>query len=82
MNLKLLKHVKAEGFCCMWAFLDAKRAVYTLNLLKEILTAGHVKSITDRALRHQRAAYRDGEIKCEKKDCCLKDKIKAARSSS
>jgi hypothetical protein len=71
MNQKISKYAKAEGFCCMWAFLEANRAVFTSRLYAKLV---HVCTL--RALQQQRAKYRSGQIKCEKLDCCLKDRAR------
>lgn len=62
----------------MWSFMEAKRAVYTSILMKEIQDCGHIQ-LTDRALRQQRASYRRGETKCQSYAECLKARLKAAR---
>lgn len=79
-NEKLIKHAKDEGYCCMWAFLEANREVYTSVLVKLAREAGF--PITPRAIRYQRRAFRKGEIKCEELENCLKKKIKVSRTTS
>ena len=79
-NEKLIKHAKAEGYCCMWAFLEANRQVPTSVLVKLAREGGF--TLTARAIRHQRRAYRRGGIKCEKLPSCLAEKIKADRTTS
>lgn len=74
MNEKLLKVIKAEGYCCMWAFLEANKATYTSKIIALARERG--VSLTSRAVRYQRHAYREKLIKCEEKTSCLKQKIK------
>lgn len=77
MNEKLIKVARAEGFCCMWAFLEANRQVYTSELVRRAREAGI--TLTPRAIRHQRREYRrrGSSIKCEQLSKCLLEKIKA-----
>lgn len=76
MNNKLLPYIKQEGFCCLWAWFEAHRAIYTSVLAEQI------KGVcTLRALQQQRAKYRHGENKCQELECCLKQKIKDARKT-
>lgn len=77
-NEKLIKHARLEGYCCMWAFLEANRAVHTSVLVKLAREAGF--QITARAIRHQRRAYRRGMMTCEKLENCLKKKIKEGQT--
>lgn len=79
-NEKLIKHAKEEGYCCMWAFLEANRTVHTSVLVKLAKEAGF--NITARAIRHQRRAYRRGQTKCQELPNCLKKKIKAGQTTS
>lgn len=80
MNEKWWKYAKSEGFCCLWAFLEANRTVHTSELVKLAKEAGF--EITARALRHQRRAYRRGGKSCEKLgEACLKEKIRLARTT-
>jgi len=72
-NEKLIKQARADGFCCMWAFLEANKATNTSELVKMARASGI--TITARAIRHQRRAYRRGLIKCEEKPACLKKVI-------
>lgn len=76
-NEKLIKHARAEGYCCMWAFLEANRAIHTSELVRLAKGAGF--TITARAIRHQRRAYRRGGIKCLELTQCLKKKIQDSR---
>ena len=80
MNEKWIKFAKSEGFCCLWAFLEANRAVHTSKLVALAKEAGF--TITARALRHQRRAYRRKQIECLKlgTEKCLKEKIRLART--
>ena len=71
MNIKLLKYVKIEGYCCMWAWLEANRSKLTSVIMKDI--AGVV---TVRALRYHRADHRRGETSCDQLPSCLKQRIK------
>lgn len=73
MNEKLIKHARASGFCCMWAFLEAHRQTNTSDLVVLAKEAGF--PITARAIRHQRRAYRRGGIKCAELEKCLKKVI-------
>jgi len=72
MNNKLRKFVREEGFCCVWAYLEANRATYTSILMKDIGSR-----VTTRALQQNRASYRSKTLVCEKLEKCLKEKIKA-----
>lgn len=78
MNEKLLKVAKHEGFCCMWAFLEANRTTHTSKLVILAKEAGF--PLTARAVRHQRRAYRRHLIKCEELKNCLKEKIRVSRT--
>lgn len=73
MNNKIVKYAKAEGFCCLWAFLEANRATLTSKLNTSINT--HIE-VTARALRTARRKHRLGETKCEGVKGCLAQKIK------
>lgn len=73
MNEKLIKYAKVEGFCCMWAFLEAHRETHTSKLVELAREAGF--NMTARAIRHQRRAYRRRETKCLGLPTCLKAKI-------
>lgn len=77
MNEKLIKTAHSQGFCCIWAFLEANRAVPTSQLVKLAKEAGF--PLTARAIRHQRRAYRRRLIACEETTGCL---LQAPRSSS
>lgn len=70
MNNKLEPFVKSEGYCCLWAWLEANKRVYTSVLYKQI---AHL--MTERALRQRRAAYRKGIVKCEGIKVCLRKRI-------
>ena len=78
MNIKILKYVKREGFCCLWSFFEAHRQTFTSKLYESI----GENVCTLRALQQQRAAYRAGDTKCEKLEQCLKQRIKDSRNSS
>lgn len=79
MNEKWWKFAKQEGFCCLWAFLEANRAVHTSVLVKLAKEAGF--EISARALRHQRRAYRRNQKSCKKLgEKCLKEKIRLSRT--
>lgn len=67
-NIKILKIVKEEGYCCAWAYFEAHRAVKTSELIKEF--EGICKL---NALQKQRHAHRHGETKCLKLETCLKE---------
>ena len=71
MNVKLLRYVRKEGYCCLWAWLEVNRATLTSELIKEIEGV-----CTARALQQNRAKYRAGVTRCEGLDSCLKKKIK------
>lgn len=75
MNIKLLKYVRSEGYCCLWAWLEANRAVLTSELEKRIENI-----CTKRALQQNRAKHRKKETKCEGEKDCLKIKIKAGHT--
>lgn len=70
MNQKLLPYIKDQGFCCLWAYLEANRAKLTSVLMSELDSV-----CTSRALRHHRADHRAGETKCEGLEKCLKKRI-------
>lgn len=74
MNNKILPLIKAEGFCCLWAWLEANRSKLTSKLLLEL------PGVTVRALQYQRAAHRAGETKCECTDKCLRARLKAGHT--
>ncbi len=74
MNEKLLKVAKREGYCCMWAFLEANKMTYTSDLVKLAKADGF--PMTARAIRHQRRAYRNKKIVCEGRTDCLRQRIK------
>lgn len=67
MNIKLLPYIKEEGYCCLWAWLEAHRAVHTSKL--EVELKGIIKL---RALQYQRRAHRKGQTRCEDCKGCLK----------
>ena len=71
MNQKLAKYVKDEGYCCLWAWLEANRAKLTSVLIKEI---GPV--CTPRALQQNRAKHRAKILQCEGLGKCLKIAIR------
>lgn len=68
MNQKICKYTKANGYCCLWAFFEQHRAVYT-SILYESLAG----VCTLRALQKRRAAYRARKLKCEGCTGCLKE---------
>ena len=70
-NIKIEKYIKEEGFCCLWAFFEAKRRVYTSVLLEDFSNV-----CEKRALQYQRAAHRSGKIDCENNAACLRKRIK------
>jgi len=53
MNNKILPRIKREGYCCLWAWLEANRSKLTSVLVKELEGV-----CTVRALQYQRAAHR------------------------
>lgn len=71
MNVKLVKYVQEEGYCCLWAWLTATRGVLTSVLFKRV-----ERVFTLRALQQNRAKMRSGVLVCEKLDCCLKERIR------
>lgn len=71
VNIKLLKYVQDEGYCCLWAWFEANRTKLTSVMVKEIGT-----TCTLRAFQQNRAKYRSKEAKCEGLASCLKDRIK------
>ena len=75
MNNKLLPYIKREGYCCLWAWLEANRGKLTSQLEKQI---GSVCTL--RALQYQRAAHRHKETHCEELSSCLKARIKAGHT--
>jgi hypothetical protein len=79
MNEKLIKFARSEGYCCMWAFLEAHRETYTNELVKLAKEAGF--ELTARAIRHQRRAYRRKQIQCKQNDKCLKVRLQEARKN-
>lgn len=72
MNNKLLPYIREEGYCCLWAWLEANRAQLTSVLARE--TAG---VLTLRALQQNRAKHRAKETACDQRPCCLKEKIRS-----
>ena len=77
MNEKIVKYAKAEGFCCLWAFLEANRSKYTSTIMEDELKG----VCTDRALRHARAKHRNGELRCEKLETCLKERLRQEQTN-
>ena len=71
MNIKILKHARDNGFCCLWAYLEANKQKYTSVMLKEL-----EGKCTVRALQYQRASHRAGLTQCEGLEACLKKRIK------
>ena len=71
MNHKILKFIKQEGFCCLWAWLEIHRQVYTSDLAKQIEGI-----CTERALQQRRAQHRAGRTKCENCEGCLYIKVR------
>ena len=72
MNIKILKFIKNEGYCCLWAWFEVHRRQYTSTLMEKLFGV-----CEKRALQYQRAAYRKGKLKCTDCTACLKKKIKA-----
>lgn len=70
MNQKLIKFIRREGYCCLWAWLEVNRKVYTSELVKVI-----GPTCTQRALQQQRAKHRHKETACTECSDCLKKKI-------
>src|SRR5262245_10884389 len=75
MNVKLLKYVQREGYCCLWAWLEANRSKLTSVLMKELEGV-----CTVRALRYHRADHRRKETACSGLASCLKERIKAGHT--
>lgn len=75
MNVKLLKYIRAEGYCCLWAWLETNRAKLTSVIMEELEVV-----CTNRALQYHRASHRHGETKCEGVEQCLKARIKAGHT--
>ena len=75
MNVKLLTFVREEGYCCLWAWLEANRSKLTSELVKEIESV-----CTTRALQQNRAKHRAKLTKCEGLPSCLKERIKAGHT--
>lgn len=73
MNHKILKYAKKNGFCCLWAFLEANRAKLTSDIEQRINAE---IPITRRAIRTARAKHRQGQDKCEQLESCLKRRIR------
>lgn len=71
MNIKIEKFIKKQGYCCLWAWMEVHRRMYTSVLMEKLENICSV-----RALRYQRAAYRRKETICTKCPECLKQKIK------
>lgn len=71
---KLEPYVHAEGYCCLWAWLEANRAKYTNPLYQDAVAKG--LNCTKRALQQNRAAHRAGEITCEQNPACLRKVIR------
>jgi hypothetical protein len=71
VNNKILKYARTEGFCCLWAFLEANRATLTSKLVQRMEGV-----CTKRAVQQQRAKHRAKEISCEQLDSCLKKRIR------
>lgn len=76
---KLIKLVRGEGFCCIWAFLRVHEDLPTSQLVKRAREAGI--TISPRAIRHQRRAYRRGQTACEGSTRCLQAGGKTPRPS-
>ena len=71
MNEKIAKYARQQGFCCMWAFLEAKRAKLTSQIMRDMQGV-----CTVRALQQQRAAHRAKETQCKNLPECLKKRIR------
>lgn len=69
-NEKLVKAAKSEGYCCLWAFLEANRETTTARLVELAKELGF--PLTARAIRHQRRAYRRKALSCVSAPGCLK----------
>lgn len=68
MNHRLLYYIRARGYCCLWAWLKVQHARLTVAVQVDVEGV-----IQPRALRYQRKAYRDGQLRCEQcKECLLK----------
>jgi len=76
MNIKLLKYVKEEGYCCMWAWLETNKAKPSSDIMDEL-----GKVCTSRALRYHRASHKKGETLCEELSKCLKERVKTNRET-
>lgn len=75
MNIKILKYVRSEGYCCMWAWLEANRATLTSELMKRLEGV-----CTVRALQYQRGDYRKKNTVCEGASACLKARLTAGHT--
>lgn len=71
MNEKIRQYIRREGYCCMWAWLEAHRKWYT-GILMERLEG----IVNKRALQYQRANHRKKLVLCEQRAECLKKRIK------
>jgi len=80
MYEKLIKLVRARGYCCIWMFLSVHRQTPTSALVRLAKDEGF--KLTARAVRHQRRAFRQGCKSCERLPTCLKTQIQASRNSS
>lgn len=80
MYEKLIKVAKHEGFCCIWAFLEAHRQTTTSTLVRIAKDAGF--PLSARAIRHQRRAYRQRLLECQSLTSCLQSRLKASRTTA
>lgn len=55
------------GYCCRWAF-------FKYGSKRTGMIAARL-GISDRAVRYQKSAFRSGDLKCECKSNCLKEKF-------
>ena len=69
-NHKILIYAKAEGFCCLWAYITAAKRQTSPAIAKEI-------GCTPRAVRYAKAKVRHKECDCENKSNCLRKRIRA-----
>ena len=66
---KLAKLVQADGFCCLWAFLEAYKQAKTPELVMLARQAGF--KMTARTIRQHRREYRRRKLACLGAANCL-----------
>ena len=67
---ELITGANGLGYCCEWIFFNKYRKTAEIALRL---------GVTTRAVRYHKSRYDEGELSCEKRDCCLKFKIPTRR---